>query len=114
TGTSSSSGTPGRTVGLLKSTTSGASWSVFPSVLADQGRSVRALLFRTEPVSGAKILLVATDATPFGPGPSQLGGGLLRSVSLAKGVFEKISGNKDDGLNNDRQNGVDDPGEDTG
>jgi hypothetical protein len=115
TGESSAGREGGPEIGLMKSSDGGLTWQVFPSVFAGHGgRAIHAIVPTKIPQGSGHVLLVASEATAFGSGPNQLGGGLLRSTDGGNGSFRKISGNANDGLDNNNNGVIDDPGEDTG
>ena len=114
TGQASSSGAGGRTIGLMKSSDGGATWKIFPSVFADQGRSIHVIVPTSIVQGTGRLVFVGSDATPFGPAAGQIMGGLMQSTDGGNGVFGKVSGNFLDGLDNDRKNGPDDAGENNG
>src|SRR5439155_6061068 len=107
TGKASSSGMGGKTVGLMRSSDHGRTWRVFDARLGSAGRSVNAILPMIVNGDNGRVVLVGSTATRFGKGRNQLGGGLLRSTDSVNGAFMKISGNANDGIDNDGDGKID-------
>jgi hypothetical protein len=118
TGRASNSEMGGKTVGVMRSADGGTTWSIFDATLGARQRTVYQIVPTSVAQGTGRVVLIASEATPFGAGPNQLGGGLLRSRSNggANGIFDKISGNANDGIDNDGDKLIDaaDPSENTG
>ena len=90
TGSISSSGWPGRTSGLLKSSDGGETWRVFESQLASNNRTVHAVVPTRVTQGSGRVVLAASQATATTGGT--LTGGVLRSTDGGFGGFRWVSG----------------------
>lgn len=115
---SSSSLDTGRFIGLLKSSDGGETWRIVPSIFATQKRSIHVVAPTKVAQGTGRVLMVGSDATPTSANPAQpthLNGGLIRSTDGGIAPkFKKISGNINDGLDNDGDKQIDEADEDTG
>ncbi|MEA2734386.1 MAG: hypothetical protein QOE14_837, partial [Humisphaera sp.] len=115
TGKVSSSGLGGKTIGLLKSSDGGETWKIFPSIF-ERNRTIHAIVPTTVAQGSGRVVLIGSDATAqfTGAPAARVSGGLVRSTDGGFGGFKKISGNHNDGLDNDSDGTKDEADENTG
>src|SRR5687768_11206759 len=77
TGRASNSFMGGKTVGLMRSADGGTTWSIFDASLGTRQRTVYQIVPTSVAQGTGRVVLVASEATPYGAGPNQLDGGLL-------------------------------------
>lgn len=90
TGSASSSGLGGVTIGVLKSTDGGDSWQIFPEHWASpQNFTIHAIVTTSTTTPAGHVVFVASDGDLTGSNPL---GGLERSTDGGNGAFVQVSG----------------------